>query len=79
MRSRTDGFATAQCSDGIAFSIERPQMSSKLPVLKRPSGVSRRPATDNQPFKQMGYKGAKTDGEAEDAVYGWVRAQAGSE
>ena len=56
MRSGTDGFATAQFSDGIAFSTERRQMSSKLSVLKRPSGVSRRPATESQPYKQMVYK-----------------------
>ena len=56
MRSGTDGFATAQFSDGIAFSIERPQMSSKLPDLKRPSGVTRRPATERQPYRQMAYK-----------------------
>ena len=82
-------------------------------VLKRPSGVSRRPATESQPCKQMWYKryraagtwrrvdgkqiwqfkqasmseeqlrslgqGARTDGEAEDAFHGWVRAQTGSE
>ena len=56
MRSGTDGFATAQFSDGIAFSTERRQMSSKLSVLKRPTGVSPRPATESQPYKQMGYK-----------------------
>ena len=54
MRSGTDCFATAQFSDGIAFSTERRQMSSKLSVFKRPSGVSRRPATESQPYVQMG-------------------------
>ena len=80
--------------------------------FKATIGVSRRPAIEGQPNKQMGVQtissgrhmascrrqaegnlnrsmseeqlrslgeGARTDGEAEDAVYGWVRAQTGSE
>ena len=44
------------------FSTERRQMSSKLSVFKRPLAVSRRPATERQPYKQMGVQTISSGG-----------------
>ena len=51
MRSGTDDFATAQFSDGIAFSTERQQMSSKLPVSKATIGCES-PSSHREPTIQ---------------------------
>ena len=50
-RGETDGFATAQFSDGIAFSTERRQMSSKLPVSKATIGCDS-PSSHREPTIQ---------------------------
>ena len=50
MRSGTDGFATTQFSDGIAFSTERRQMSSKLSVSKATIGCES-PSSHREPTK----------------------------